>query len=162
MSTNTTFSPLHKAGDAPWSSSPRARTCTANRERTSAFALEPVETDYIYAVDDEPWLTHLYTVILCRRGYNVRAFNHRAEALAALKGERKKPDLLILDYSGHAMPAETFMQGCLQAHPALRILMASGFHELDAHLSSVRPDRFLQKPFTAETFLREVQAALGA
>ena len=115
----------------------------------------------IYVVDDEPRLTNLYAVILAAAGYVVQAFNDRVEALAALKGERNKPELLVTDFSGHAMSADRFMQRCVIAHPFLRILMASGL-EQDATCVSVRPDRFLRKPFTAEKFLEEVKATLCA
>jgi DNA-binding NtrC family response regulator len=116
----------------------------------------------IYIVDDEPRLTDLYSIILEGIGYGVRAFNSRVDALASLKGERKKPDLLIMDYLGHAMSVDQFMQRCQLAHPAQRTLMATGFSQVDANSSHNAPDRFLQKPFTAEEFLREVKAALAA
>lgn len=131
------------------------------QESSSAWALEIDEASSIYIVDDEPRLTDLYAIILEGRGYAVRAFNNRVEALASLKGDRRKPDLLIMDYLGHTMPVEQFMQRCLLAHPTLRILMATGFSHVDAKFSHIRPDRFLQKPFTAEEFLREVKAALA-
>jgi DNA-binding NtrC family response regulator len=119
------------------------------------------ESASIYVVDDEPRLTDLYTIILEAKGYRVRAFNNRIEALAELKGDRRKPDLLIMDYLGHTMPVDGFMRLCLQAHPSLRILVASGFSQMDARFSYIKPDRFIQKPFTAEEFLREVEAALA-
>ena len=122
---------------------------------------EKEESCLIYVVDDEPGLTALYTIILEERGYVVKAFASRIEALAQLKGDRRKPDLLIMDYSGHAMSVDRFMQRCLLAHPNLRILVASGFSQLDARFLYIRPDRFIQKPFTAEEFLQEVQAVLA-
>lgn len=128
----------------------------------SPWELAPDDCSLIYIVDDEPRLTDLYSIILEGIGYGVRAFNSRVDALASLKGERKKPDLLIMDYLGHAMSVDQFMQRCLLAHPALRILMATGFSQVDAKFSHIAPDRFLQKPFTAEEFLREVKAALAA
>jgi len=133
-------------------------------ERTPAtfIAQEPDGAGLIYVVDDEPRLVDLYTIILEAQGYLVKAFHNRVEALAELKGAIKKPDLLIMDYLGHAMPIDRFMQGCLQAHPNLRILVASGFNQMDARFPSVRPDRYLQKPFTAEEFLSEVKIALLA
>lgn len=120
------------------------------------------EPTLVYLVDDEPRLIDLYTIILEANGYAVRAFNNRIEALAELKGASLKPDLLIMDYLGHSISVDGFMNRCLQAHPTLRILVASGYGEADARFSSIKPDRYLQKPFTAEEFLREVQAALRA
>ena len=124
--------------------------------------MEMPEPPSIYVVDDEPELTELYTIILEAAGYLVKAFTDRVEALAALKGDRSKPDLLIVDYFGSSMLAERFMDGCLAVHPTLRILMASGSSPGDVHFFSARPDRFIQKPFTAEEFLREVKVAMVA
>jgi CheY-like chemotaxis protein len=128
---------------------------------SSALAAQEEESCLIYVVDDEPGLTGLYTILLEQRGYVVRAFESRIEALAQLKGDRRKPDLLIMDYFGHSMSVDGFIQRCLLAHPALRILVASGFSPIDARFAQVRPDRFIQKPFTADEFLLEVEAALS-
>jgi len=128
---------------------------------SSAIAQEKEQSCLIYVVDDEPGLTDLYTIILEEHGYVVRAFDSRIEALAQLKGDKRKPDLLIMDYFGHAMSVDGFMQLCLLAHPNLRVLMASGLGQMNARFACVRPDRFIQKPFTAEEFLQEVEATLA-
>jgi DNA-binding response OmpR family regulator len=116
----------------------------------------------IYVVDDAPYLTTFYTALLEAAGYRVRAFNDRAEALAALAMERKKPDLLITDYFGLSLPVDLFMHRCRVVHPALRILMASGCSQAEVQLSLSRPDRYIQKPFTPEEFQEEVRAVLAA
>jgi len=121
-----------------------------------------VEVPSIYVVDDEPSLTALYTSLLEATGYSVSPFHDRAEALAALKEEGDKPDLLITDYRGLSIPVGWFMVQCLEIHPTLRILMASGFEQRELRFCIVRPDRFIQKPFTGEAFLEEVKAALAA
>jgi CheY-like chemotaxis protein len=127
----------------------------------SAIDADNEDCCLIYAVDDEPGLLDLYMILLEAHGYLVRTFDNRVHALAELKGGRRKPDLLIMDYFGHAMSVDGFMQQCLVAHPGLRILVASGFSQLDARFAYVRPDRFIQKPFTADEFLQEVAAALA-
>jgi hypothetical protein len=66
-----------------------------------------------------------------------------------------------MDCFGHAMSVAGFVLQCLLAHPGLRILVATGFSQLDARFAYVRPDRFIQKPFTVEEFLQEVKAALA-
>src|SRR5574342_465476 len=115
----------------------------------------------IYVVDDAPGFTELYTALLEPAGYGVRTFNDRAEVLAALRANRMKPQLLITDYRGRPMPVECFMRQCLAAHPALRILMASGFSRNDLRFAKIEPDRFIRKPFTPDEFQREVRAALA-
>jgi CheY-like chemotaxis protein len=142
----------------------RSEFSTSNRlKQNPAVAIDADNEDccLIYAVDDEPGLLDLYTILLEAHGYVVRTFDNRIHALAELKGGRRKPDLLIMDYFGHAMSVDGFMQQCLLAHPGLRILVASGFSQLDARFAYVKPDRFIQKPFTGEEFLQEVKAALA-
>ena len=131
-------------------------------ESASAIARQRAGAPLIYVVDNEPHLTELYTVLLEVTGCRVRAFNDRDEALVALKRQEQKPDLLIMDHLGNSLSTDRFMKLCLQVYPGLRILMASGLNQHHLRFGSVRPDRFLQKPFTPDEFLREVKAALNA
>jgi FixJ family two-component response regulator len=59
------------------------------------------------------------------------------------------------------MAIDRFLDRCIAVHPGLRILMATGFGEIDMRLSRTKPDRFLQKPFTADELRREVEIALA-
>jgi len=59
---------------------------------SAASASQTAERRSIYVVDDAPCLTKLYATLLEATGYISRTFNDRAEALAALKADRKKPD----------------------------------------------------------------------
>jgi CheY-like chemotaxis protein len=149
------------ADRATATSSEFSQSIRPEQNPASSIADETEDSCLIYVVDDEPGLADLYAIILRERGYVVKAFRSRIEALAQIKGDRRKPDLLIMDYFGHAMSVDRFMQRCLLAHPTLRILMASGFNQMYARFASVRPDRFIQKPFTAEEFLQQVEAALA-
>lgn len=116
----------------------------------------------IYAVDDHPCLTELYAGLLGAIGYVVRTFNLRADALAALKTDKNRPALLITDYRGLSMPVNQFIRACRSIHPRLRILMASGFNEHEMQFCRVRPDRFIQKPFSPKEFQHTVKALLPA
>src|SRR5215813_8618749 len=77
----------------------------------------PTDAALIYLVDDDDGLIELYTIFLRGTGHVVRAFNSRTEALEALTTDDQAPDLLIMDYVGHAMPPHWFIQRCLLAHP---------------------------------------------
>jgi CheY-like chemotaxis protein len=114
----------------------------------------------VYAVDDAPEMTELYTALLESEDCIVRTFNDRAEALRAFASDNEKPDLLITDYVGHTMSVEQFMGLCLGMRPGLRILMASGICQSELNFSRVKPDFFLQKPFANEEFTQAVRAAL--
>lgn len=132
------------------------------RHASSSSTPRRAKPAFIYVVDDEEGLTLLYTHFLNAAGYIVHGFGHRAEALAALKAASTKPDLLITDYFGLSMPADWFMERCRKVHPPLRILMASGLNESDARFPGVRPDHFIQKPFTLDHLQHAVETALTA
>jgi DNA-binding NtrC family response regulator len=137
------------------------RTLLSSPFAVSTQENSPAPVQLIYVVDDAPDLPDLCATLLEAAGYLVRAFGDRSAALAAMKVDRKKPDLLITDYRGPVTPVEWFLQQCLAAHPALRILMASGYSQPDRQLAAVKPDRFLQKPFTCDELRQEVQAAMA-
>lgn len=129
---------------------------------SAASASRTAERLSIYAVDDLSRLTELYTTLLESAGYAVRTFNHRAKALAALQAERHRPALLITNYLGLSMPVNQFIHACRLIHPSLRILMASGFEQSEVRFSRIRPDGFIQKPFTPKEFQQAVEAVLAA
>jgi CheY-like chemotaxis protein len=114
----------------------------------------------IYVVDDLPRLTELYATLLSETAYEVKTFNDRRTALAVLRQDRA-PALLITDYLGSTMPICRFIQQSRGVHPRLRILMASGLDPAQMQFSSGRPDRFLQKPFTAHEFQQAITAVLA-
>lgn len=151
--------------DSPFNRRPGFRPSSSQvpitRQNPSAPSVAVAGSPVIYAVDDVLPLTALYTILLESAGYIVRAFNHRTEALAALRVDQHKPQLLITDYLGPTLPVDLFMHDCRAIHPGLRILLASGFNQSDLRFTRVRPDRFIRKPFTFDEFHREVQAALA-
>jgi len=148
---------------APWTLKPSfwpARSGDFLQNNAAPFARYPSEPGAIYVVDDDESLRLLYGLFLRANDYVVRTFRDRAAALSALESDAKGPDLLIMDYLGHAMPVDRFLHRTLAAHPTLRILMVSGLSPDHLRFSKLRPDRFLQKPFTPEELLMEVRAAL--
>ena len=124
-------------------------------------AVTALASPSVYVVDEAEGMTELYTLFLKGTGCIVRGYNHRLDALAALMADRTRPDLLIMDYFGDSMPVDQFLRRCLVIHPSLRILMASELSPGDVMSFCVRPDRSIQKPFTADEFLQEVRAALA-
>lgn len=115
----------------------------------------------VYVVDEAEGMSELYTLFLKGTGCIVRGYNHRLDALADLMADRRTPDLLIMDYFGDSMPVDQFLQRCLAIHPSLQILIASELSPRDVTSLCVRPDRSIQKPFTANEFVQEVRAALS-
>lgn len=139
------------------SSSKKSRKA-GSRKSTTRWVCGPL----IYLVDDEQGLTELYALFLKGAGYRVQAFNSRTDALLGLIADTEKPHLLVTDCLGDTLPIHLFIERCRVAHPALRILMASGLSEDEVRSYCLGPERFLRKPFTADQFLREVNATLIA
>jgi CheY-like chemotaxis protein len=129
----------------------------ANSSSGSRIRTAPI----IYAVDDMPCLTELYALVLNTSGYLVKGFRDRRAALASLCAAQAKPVLLITDLHNPSMRIEPFLQQCVAACPELRILMATGFGYHRAWCFSVKPDRFLPKPFTPEELRRAVKGTLA-
>jgi Response regulator containing CheY-like receiver, AAA-type ATPase, and DNA-binding domains len=148
---------------APSSSKPSGKTIDLHNSQCASHdsATRWVGSALIYLVDDEQGLIELYALFLQGAGHRVRMFKSRADALSSLMADSQKPDLLVTDCLGDAMPIHLFIQRCRMVHPELRILMASGISEDDVRSYCLRPDRFLGKPFTADRFVREVSAALA-
>jgi DNA-binding NtrC family response regulator len=115
----------------------------------------------IYAVDDMPCLTELYGLVLGRSGYVVKGFHDRRAALNSLCAAQTKPVLLITDLQNPTMRIEPFLEQCVAARPGLRILLVTGFGYHRAWCFSVKPDRFLPKPFAPEELRETVEAMLA-
>src|ERR1700761_1468562 len=116
MNTRLTISPLTlvpffptlrvaptNSSPAFWSRHPED-ICSRRDIPPSTGGARTPDARLIYAVDDMRCLTDLYTLVLEAAGYFVKAFNDRAEALAALKLDIEKPDLLITDYRNTSVP----------------------------------------------------------
>jgi DNA-binding NtrC family response regulator len=136
------------------------RTPVSGHDSKAEFTEQPAGRSLIFIVDDEPRLTELYALILEAAGFPVKSFNDRSDALVALDAATNWPRLLILDYFGHPMSAERFIERFRQVHPSVRILMASGLNAFQWRSQGAGPDHFIQKPFTTKSFLAAVRFAI--
>ncbi len=142
----------------------------------SAYGLPPVELsagdpnrnsstrvskNLIYVVDDQADLNGLYRIVFEETGYEVKTFTNRVEALTSLLVANPQPALLITDYDGYPISAEELMHYCLDSQPNLKVLMVSGYAESCLSLCSVKPDRFLEKPFAIESLVEGVKSLIG-
>ena len=116
----------------------------------------------VFVVDDFKELTALYRACLVPAGFEVRAFDDRAQALRAFLAANPRPALLITDYDGYPISAEELMAKCRQVQPDLKILMATGYPECCLSFAGVRPDSFLPKPFGLDQLVAEVRALTEA
>ena len=116
----------------------------------------------IFVVDDEAMLLELASVILEPLGYEIRTFRDPETALRSFRAAQPRPALVITDYAMHQMNGMQLIEACRRVEPPQRILMISGTVGPEIYKnSSVRPDRFLGKPYEARQLIETVRAMLA-
>lgn len=116
----------------------------------------------IYVVDDEPILLELATFILEPLGYRLKTFRDPDVAFQEFRSADDRPKLLITDYAMHQMNGMELLEKCKVADPTLKILLVSGTVGEDIYRdSSIRPDKFLAKPYHASQLSDIVESLIG-
>ncbi len=116
----------------------------------------------IYVVDDEPMLLELASVILEPLGYTIETFRGAETALQAFKDAHPPPALVITDYAMHTMTGLELVDACRQVRPQQKTLLVSGTVGPEIFRdASVKPDRFLAKPYQSKQLIDAVQALLA-
>jgi DNA-binding NtrC family response regulator len=116
----------------------------------------------IFVVDDEPMLLELAAVILEPLGYQVKTFRDPQAAVEAYSSARPHPELVITDYAMHSMNGMDLIKACRDIDPHQRVLLISG--TVDEHIfrkATVKPDRFLAKPYQAKQLVELVEELLS-
>jgi len=119
------------------------------------------DKEFIYIVDDESALGQMANTILSFRGYEARVFNDPVQALEHMQKAEKKPALLITDCIMGAMNGLELIEQFKKANPALKTILMSGTITNEfVEKCPVRPDRFIPKPYSADTLLNAVHALI--
>ena len=123
---------------------------------------EETET-LIYLVDDEPLLLEVAEASLTDPSWRLKKFNDPALAWESFRAERPKPALLLTDYWMGSMTGLELAALCIEAHPKLKVILASGTVGAEiANAGPVKIDWFLAKPFHPRQLLEAVQSLLPA
>jgi CheY-like chemotaxis protein len=129
---------------------------TANSDKSG------VSGALIYIVDDEPMLLELAAVILDPLGYRIETFRDPEAALRAYKAAEPPPALIITDYAMHEMSGMELMEACRQIRPRQKVLLVSGTVGPDIFGdSTVKPDRFLGKPYQSKQLIDLVEELMA-
>jgi len=119
----------------------------------------------ILVVEDEAWIRELVVKVLEARGHPVVAVGTAEEALTLIEGDHTGVDLLLIDL---VLPGP--IQGPVLAErarsyrPGMPVVFMSGYSR-EAILSAgwtVGSVGYLEKPFTPEQLLSEVESVLGS
>lgn len=117
----------------------------------------------IYVVDDEAMLLELAKVILAPLGYQVQTFRDPDAAVKSFSQASVRPDLIITDYSMHNMTGMDLITECKRIHPAQKILLVSGtVGEEVFQQGTVKPDRFLAKPYEVRQLTETIRSLLAS
>ena len=133
-------------------------TVTAPEEVFRAEADADGPNQRILVVDDDEAVRRFIVDCLQSLGYNV---DEAAEGETALRMLRQaRPDLMIVDY---AMPGMTGVDVVIEARssaPALPIIMATGYADMEAVDRVMPPENLLRKPFRLAELATAVRTAL--
>ena len=118
----------------------------------------------IFVVDDEPLLLDMTITILKPLGHKVRTFRDPEAAVRAFISADPRPDLIITDYAmHHDMTGIGLIEECRRIQPKQKIILVSGTVDESIYRNStIRPDRFLSKPYQAEEFTGLIQSVLAS
>ena len=119
----------------------------------------------ILVIDDEDAIRRLLQVTLQRAGYRVLVAANGAEGVARFTEHREAIQLVVTDLMMPVMNGIDAIRALRAIDPAIRIVAVSGLATTERRREALREgaSHFLAKPFTADTLLTTVGAAvLGA
>src|ERR1700694_2817018 len=109
--------------------------------------------------DDEASIRHLPTVLLARRGYEVRAVKDGEEALAELSS--REYDALVTDVRMPKMDGLALVGGAQAAAPGTTIILMSAYGSHDLTIEAMKAGAYdcLGKPFRPDEVLLVLRKA---
>ncbi|MBN8611332.1 MAG: PAS domain S-box protein [Deltaproteobacteria bacterium] len=117
----------------------------------------------VLVVDDEDDVRRVMCRVLTRRGVEVIEANDGPSAVDAFRAHRGEIDVVVLDYTMPGMSGAEVLTRLQAIDPDVRVVLASGYSEGDVtrlfEAGGIRG--FVSKPFTAETLVERVLAALS-
>jgi PAS domain S-box-containing protein len=118
--------------------------------------------ELILVVDDEENIRQITAATLEKFGYKVASASDGTEAVALFAQRGSEISAVLTDMAMPYMDGAAVIRALKKIDPGVRIVAMSGLMNLDqtAELRNLRIDHLLAKPFTAETLLKELRAAL--
>ena len=134
------------------------------RTKVAAVAEKsPRVPETILLVEDEAAVRSLAKRLLSQKGYRVLEAADGAIALRLAGGHVGEIDLVLTDVAMPNLGGRGMVEQLKELSPSIKILFMSGFPKEEVFKERRAAARipYLQKPFTSETLLSEVRAALG-
>jgi two-component system, response regulator YesN len=112
----------------------------------------------VFVVDDEPMLLDMAVMILESLNFRVRTFRDPRMALAEYSAANPPPAVIVTDYAMNAMNGMDVIRECKRIHPEQKTILLSGTVNESVYTNaSIKPDRFLAKPYQLSDFIATVQ-----
>jgi len=112
----------------------------------------------IYVVDDEVMLLDLAEMVLEPEEFIVRTFADPCRALAEYKATARRPDLVVTDYAMDGMNGLELIQECRKLHPNQKTILVSGTVDESIYANStIKPERFIAKPYKPDEFVTAIR-----
>lgn len=113
----------------------------------------------ILLVDDEHILVESLTIGLEIRDYKVFAANSAQQALDLLQTKGHMIDLVITDYMMPAMNGMELLVAIRKIYPTLPVMIMTAYAQTSLVIEALRNhcDAFIEKPFTPETLVSEIE-----
>jgi two-component system, cell cycle sensor histidine kinase and response regulator CckA len=130
---------------------------------TPPDAKGPRVAETILLVEDEEAVRSLAKRLLSQKGYRVLEASDGAIALRLAAGHVGEIDLVLTDVAMPNLGGRGMVEELRELSPDLRVLFMSGYLKEEVFPDKAAANRtpYIQKPFTGETLLTEVRAALG-
>ncbi len=111
-------------------------------------------------VDDDRSMAEMIAEVLVARGFEARAVDSGAAALAAI--EAATPDLVVSDVRMQPMGGIEVLRRVRAAHPEIIFILMTAFGTLESAIEAVREGAYdyVSKPFKMEELLLVVDRAL--
>ncbi|HOW64969.1 MAG TPA: response regulator [Candidatus Paceibacterota bacterium] len=115
----------------------------------------------IYVVDDEPMVGEVVQILLQMEGFEPKLFQDPAVALMDFLSANPRPSLLITDFVMGSMNGMELIDNCKRIQPDLKTILFSGnVGEKITSSYSVKPDRFVSKPFQPKVLIEVIRSLL--
>jgi DNA-binding NarL/FixJ family response regulator len=78
--------------------------------------------------------------------------------LAEYKATARRPDLVVTDYAMEGMNGLELIQECRKLHPNQKTILVSGTVDESVYANStIKPERFIAKPYKPDDFVAAIR-----
>jgi CheY-like chemotaxis protein len=137
-------------------------TSVTRKEQEAAASFPRGQGETILVVDDEASILIVTGQTLQAFGYRVMTATDGAEAVTIFAQKKHEIALVLTDMMMPIMDGPATIRALRKIDPVIKIVAASGLHANAevGRFSGIGINRFLAKPYTAETLLKALRSVL--